>query len=174
MTTSNAELVVYSDTPAATHALGRELGRLATPGLVVALIGRLGMGKTLFVRGVAEGLGVVDWQRVVSSPTFVFLQEYAGRLPIYHFDTYRLSRSQDFIDLGPEEYLEGAGVCLIEWADRVMEHLPNDRLTIEFQNRGESCREIFLTAPCGTSAARIIDELRRTKGLAPPGGATAD
>jgi tRNA threonylcarbamoyladenosine biosynthesis protein TsaE len=170
MTTSSDELVVYSDAPEATHALGRELGRLATPGLVVALIGRLGMGKTLFVRGVAEGLDVVDWQRMVSSPTFVLLQEYAGRLPIYHFDTYRLSRTQDFIDLGPEEYLEGDGVCLIEWADRVTEHLPADRLKIEFRNRGETFRELILTAPLGTSAARIIDELRRGRN---PGRASA-
>src|ERR1700750_2210609 len=101
-----------------TEAFGRRLGAMLFPGAVVALVGPLGAGKTHLVRAVAEGLGVGD-SRVVSSPTFVLIQEYDARLPVYHFDAYRLRGEADFLDLGAHEYFEGRGVCLIEWADRV-------------------------------------------------------
>src|SRR5215469_13470033 len=97
----------------ATRVLGQRLGRLLFPGAVVALVGPLGAGKTQLVRAVAEGLEVPD-SRVVTSPTFVLIQEYTGRLPIYHFDAYRLSGAAPFAGLGVHEYLEGEGVCLIE------------------------------------------------------------
>src|SRR5207237_8651239 len=93
------------------------------PGAVVALVGPLGAGKTHLVRAVAEGLGIAS-SRVVSSPTFVLIQEYHARLPIYHFDAYRLRTAEDFADLGVHEYFEGSGVCLVEWADRVQACLP--------------------------------------------------
>ena len=160
MTTSPAaELVLQSDSPEATLAIGRALGRAAEPGLVVALIGPLGAGKTQLVRGVAEGLEVLD-SRVVSSPTFVLIQEYAGRLPIYHFDTYRLARPEQFSDLGPEEYFEGDGICLIEWADRVLDYLPSDRLEIQLIMRSESSRDLVLSAPSGTRSFRVLEKLR--------------
>src|SRR5438094_1460889 len=107
----------------ATMAFGRRLGGLLFPGAVVALVGPLGAGKTHLVRAVAEGLGIPD-SRAVSSPTFVLLQEYQGRLPIYHFDAYRLSGEGEFLELGSLEYFEGEGVCLVEWADRVYRCLP--------------------------------------------------
>src|SRR5437899_12146513 len=103
---------------AGTTAFGRRLAELLFPGSVIALVGPLGAGKTHLVRAVAEGLGVAD-SRVVSSPTFVLIQEYTGRLPIYHFDAYRLKHSGEFLELGAHEYFEGKGVCLVEWADRV-------------------------------------------------------
>lgn len=145
MTPSGAELVLHSDSPEATLAIGRALGRAAEAGLVVALIGPLGAGKTQLVRGVAEGLEVSD-SRVVSSPTFVLIQEYAGRLPIYHFDTYRLTRPEQFVELGPEEYFEDEGVCLVEWADRVSDCLPRDRLAIEIRIDSPTTRQITLGA----------------------------
>src|SRR3954462_12116433 len=104
--------------PEATTQLGRQLGQALFPGALIALVGQLGAGKTHLVRAVAEGLGVPDG-RAVTSPTFVLIQEYEGRLPVYHFDVYRLSGAAPFGDLGAHEYLEGDGVCLIEWADRV-------------------------------------------------------
>src|SRR5437867_9640444 len=99
----------------ATMQFGRRLAQLLFPGAVVALIGPLGAGKTQLVRAVAEGLGIAD-SRAVSSPTFVLIQEYAARLPIYHFDAYRLHGPREFFDLGAHEYFEGKGVCLVEWA----------------------------------------------------------
>src|SRR5947209_16943385 len=103
---------------AATTAFGRRLGSVLFPGAVIALVGPLGAGKTHLVRAVAEGLGIRD-SRVVSSPTFVLIQEYQARLPVYHFDAYRLPSSAEFAELGVNEYFEGDGVCLVEWADRV-------------------------------------------------------
>src|SRR5438128_10172843 len=94
---------------AGTTAFGRRLAELLFPGSVTALIGQLGAGKTHLVRAVAEGLGVAD-SRVVSSPTFVLIQEYAARLPIYHFDAYRLNSPAEFFDLGIHEYFEDNGV----------------------------------------------------------------
>lgn len=124
-----------------TARLGRALGAVAQAGLVVGLRGGLGAGKTTFVRSVAEGLAVPDPRRV-TSPTFILIQEYAGRLPIYHFDTYRLNNVGDFVDLGASEYFQGDGVCLVEWADRVEEVLPLSRLDLEFAVTSDVSRRI--------------------------------
>jgi tRNA threonylcarbamoyladenosine biosynthesis protein TsaE len=123
----------------ATLAFGRRLAGLLFPGAVVALIGPLGAGKTHLVRAVAEGLGLADG-RAVSSPTFVLIQEYPARLPVYHFDAYRLGGPEEFLDLGAHEYFEGAGVCLVEWADRVESCLPPDHLRITLAVTGETSR----------------------------------
>jgi tRNA threonylcarbamoyladenosine biosynthesis protein TsaE len=163
MTTSAHDWVVESDSPATTMSVGVALGRQATPGLVVALVGPLGAGKTQFVRGVASGLDVDD-ERLVSSPTFVLLQEYAGRLPIYHFDTYRLPAAEQFGSLGPEEYFDGDGVCLVEWADRVTDYLPEDRIAVHFEVCGPTARRLVLSST-GTRSARVLmlarDEVRK-------------
>src|SRR5438128_11843624 len=113
----------------ATLAWGRRLADLLFPGAVLALVGPLGAGKTHLVRAIAEGLGIAD-SRVVSSPTFVLIQEYEARLPIHHFDAYRLRAEAEFSDLGVHEYFEGEGVCLVEWADRISGSLPAERLSI--------------------------------------------
>jgi tRNA threonylcarbamoyladenosine biosynthesis protein TsaE len=143
--------------PAATHALGVRLGRLLFGGAVVALVGPLGAGKTHLVRGIAEGLGVPDG-RAVTSPTFVLIQEYAGRLPVYHFDAYRLSGAAPFADLGVHEYLEGDGVCLIEWADRVEGCLPPERLEVAMEVSGEHSRRATLR-PRGGRYERVAEGL---------------
>ena len=121
------------------------MGRLLFSGAVVALVGPLGAGKTHLVRAIAEGLQVPD-SRVVTSPTFVLIQEYSGRLPIYHFDAYRLSGSAPFDDLGGYEYPKEEGVCLIEWADRVAGCLPGEYLRIDLVVKGETVREATLEA----------------------------
>ncbi len=142
--------------PAVTQALGRRLGEHLFPGAVVALIGPLGAGKTFLVRAVAEGLNVAD-SRAVTSPTFVLIQEYAGRLPIYHFDAYRLRSAPEFADLGVHEYFNGSGVCLVEWADRVKPVLPEQHLRLSFEVTGDSSRRV-------TAEARgpAYEELLRT------------
>ena len=130
---------------AATETFGRRLGAVLFPGAVVALIGQLGAGKTHLTRAVAEGLGVKN-PAAVNSPTFVLIQEYPGCIPVYHFDTYRLASSREFAELGVEEYFASDGVCLIEWAGKVTETLPTERLTITLHITGETSRTIELQA----------------------------
>ena len=131
--------VVVADSLAETEALGRRLGASLAAGTVVALIGPLGAGKTHFSRAIAEGLEIRN-PLAVTSPTFVLIQEYAGRLPIFHFDAYRLNNSREFLDLGAQEYFEAGGVCLIEWADRVLDALPPAYLRVDIEPRDENRR----------------------------------
>lgn len=122
-----------------TNAFGRRLAQRLFPGAAVALIGPLGAGKTHLVRAIAEGLGIANSQ-VVNSPTFVLIQEYDARLPIYHFDAYRLKSEAEFADLGVHEYFDGDGVCLVEWADRVPKSMPAERLEIRITITGPESR----------------------------------
>ena len=108
-------LVLHSASPDATHALGERLGRLLQSGDVVLLTGDLGAGKTALAQGIARGLGVVG---PVSSPTFTILKEYAGRIPLYHFDLYRIEHPDELEALGFADYFYGDGVSVVEWAER--------------------------------------------------------
>ena len=121
-----------------TARIGSELAPLLRPNDVIALNGNLGAGKTRFVQAVASAMGVD--QADVNSPTFVLIQEYSGRLNLYHFDTYRLSDSDEFLELGADEILDSGGVCLIEWADRVADVLPRDILRINIEHTGTNAR----------------------------------
>ncbi len=123
----------YWETAAAeeTRAIGRQLGLAAQAGEVYALDGDLGAGKTVFCKGFAEGLGI---RETVNSPTFTILQIYEeGRLPLYHFDVYRIEDPEEMEEVGLDEYLEGSGVCLIEWAQRIEELLPAHTHYIEIR-----------------------------------------
>jgi tRNA threonylcarbamoyladenosine biosynthesis protein TsaE len=128
----------------ATEAFGRRLGKRLFAGAVVALNGTLGAGKTHLVRAVAEGLGANP--AAVSSPTFVLIQEYAGRLPVFHFDAYRLGSVREFLELGSNEYFEGGGVCLVEWAGKVEPALPAEHLRIDLDVLDENRRRFTITA----------------------------
>jgi tRNA threonylcarbamoyladenosine biosynthesis protein TsaE len=143
---------------AATTALGHRLAAHLFPGAVVALIGPLGAGKTHFVRAAAEGLGLAD-ARAVSSPTFVLIQEYEARLPVYHFDAYRLPGADAFFELGAHEYFASSGVCLVEWADRVEAALPAEHLRLTFTVTGETTREVRIEGR-GERYERLADALR--------------
>lgn len=136
-----SSLQIHLPDLAATEALGRRLGPLLFPGAVVALVGTLGAGKTHFTRAVAEGLGVRN-PAAVTSPTFTLVHEYPARLPIYHFDTYRLNSTDEFVALGTDEYFHGEGVCLVEWADRVPGALPLERLELRFRVLSDREREV--------------------------------
>jgi len=140
-----------------TVAFGRRLGRLLFPGAVVGLVGPLGAGKTHLVRAVAEGLGLAD-SRVVNSPTFVLIQEYRARLPVYHFDAYRLRTPAEFSDLGVHEYFEGSGVSLVEWADRVEACLPAEHLRVTIAVTGETSRRM-LVEPSGARYEAVLRHL---------------
>jgi tRNA threonylcarbamoyladenosine biosynthesis protein TsaE len=137
-----SETVVFDfGSLAQTEGFGHRLGPALFPGAVVALMGPLGAGKTQLVRAVAEGLEIIDG-RVVTSPTFVLIQEYDARLPIYHFDAYRLAGPGEFFDLGIEEYFNSHGVSLIEWADRVEDCLPPEHLRLTLAITGETSRRL--------------------------------
>jgi len=111
-----------------TFMIGRDLGKRALRGEVYCLRGDLGVGKTVFTQGFARGLGITE---PISSPTFTILQEYeTGRLPFYHFDVYRISDSDEMLEIGFEDYIDGDGVCLIEWADLIEDILPEKFNTI--------------------------------------------
>jgi tRNA threonylcarbamoyladenosine biosynthesis protein TsaE len=140
-----------------TEKFGRRLGELLFPGAVVALVGPLGAGKTHLTRAVAEGLGVKN-PAAVNSPTFVLIQEYPARLPIYHFDAYRLAGPREFAELGVDEYFRGDGVCLVEWADKVGETLPAEHLCIEIEIVDASRRR-FALMPSGPRHSLLMRNL---------------
>ncbi len=129
-----------------TVRLGRAVAGLVEAGTVIGLIGPLGAGKTRLTRAIAESLGVDP--SVISSPTFVLIQEYAGRLPVYHFDTYRLTSASAFEDLGVADYWD-SGVSLVEWADRVADLLPPERWTITLEPAGPTARRARIEMPQG-------------------------
>ena len=142
---------------AATEEFGRRLGALLFRGAVVALTGPLGAGKTHLARAVAQALDIAN-PFVVTSPTFVLIQEYPARIPIYHFDAYRLRGPREFLELGAEEYYESGGVCLIEWADRVADALPREHLKIEIQPVDENRRRFEVTGT-GAGYERLVQQL---------------
>jgi tRNA threonylcarbamoyladenosine biosynthesis protein TsaE len=114
-------------------------------GQIFTLDGDLGVGKTVFAKGLAEGLGITE---PVSSPTFTIVQEYTdGRLPLYHFDVYRIEEPEEMEEIGYEEYFNGDGVCLIEWADMIREILPDDIIRVRIRKvpeKGFDYREISI------------------------------
>jgi len=122
-----------------TAALGAALAEVLPDGAVVALCGTLGAGKTRLVQAVAAASGID--RRDVVSPTFVLVQEYHGRRSLYHIDAYRLRNEEEFLDLGPEEYFDGDGLTLVEWADRVAGCLPPEHLEIRITVTGTESRQ---------------------------------
>ena len=128
-----------------TYNIGKRLGENAGPGDIYALNGDLGVGKTVFTKGFADGLGI---REAVNSPTFTILQIYEdGRLPLYHFDVYRIEEPEEMEEVGLDEYLFGEGVCLIEWAERIRDILPpqTGNVTIEKDpEKGLSYRRITI------------------------------
>lgn len=126
-----------------TVELGRKIGALLLMDDVVGLIGPLGAGKTTLIQGIAEGLGVKDY---VTSPTFIIINEYAGRLPFYHVDLYRLEESAQIEDLGIEEYFNRGGVCVIEWAEKLKTLKPENLETITIGVISENERKICVSS----------------------------
>ncbi len=126
--------------------MGVELGACLVPGTVVGLIGELGSGKTCLAQGICRGLGVKEY---VTSPSFVLIHEYEGRLPVYHFDLYRLRDAEELFDLGYEEYFYGDGVCLVEWAERAHSLWPEDAVEVHLKYLGAEKREIILSDRTG-------------------------
>ena len=127
--------------PEDTQAIGERLGARLKAGDVVACIGELGAGKTCFLQGLARGLGV---QADVTSPTFVLINQYRGRLPVYHVDAYRTESLTELVDLGVEELFHGDGVAVVEWADKLLPLLPSHAITVTITGLGDEPRQIVI------------------------------
>ncbi len=136
-------MIIETNSEQETYAYGGSLAQKVVPGQVIALIGDLGVGKTVLTKGLAAGLGITE---PVSSPTFTILQEYEeGRLPFYHFDVYRIADPEEMDEIGYEDYFYGNGVCLVEWANLIRELMPEDTIWITIEKdleRGFDYRRI--------------------------------
>lgn len=128
-------MVIETVSPEDTFALGKKIGQAAVPGQIYTLTGDLGVGKTVFTQGVAEGL---DIREPICSPTFTIVQVYEeGRLPFYHFDVYRIGDIEEMEEIGYDDYFFGQGICLIEWANLIGELLPEDRIEVTIEKNLE-------------------------------------
>lgn len=137
---------IQTASPEETFSLGYSVGEKAGAGDTFALTGELGAGKTCFAAGLARGMGVSE-DYAVTSPTFTLVNEYPGRLPLYHFDVYRLNDSSELVELGYDEYVAGGAVAVIEWADKITDVLPPDAVIVEFCYVDENKRVINFKGP---------------------------
>lgn len=135
---------IYTNTVAETESAGEQLASRLSPGSVLALFGDLGAGKTAFVRGLARGLGSIDR---VTSPTFTIVNEYSGRLELFHFDMYRLGSAEELFDIGWEDYLARGGVCVVEWSENVEAAFDGTELRVAIEKISDSKRKIVIDAP---------------------------
>jgi tRNA threonylcarbamoyladenosine biosynthesis protein TsaE len=142
-----------TNTTEGTIGVAERLAALLEPGNVITLEGDLGAGKTTFTKGLAIGLGI---DRTLSSPTFTIVKEYEGRLPLYHMDVYRLENSDE--DIGFEEYFNGNGITVIEWAQYIEDFLPTDRLNIMIKYLDEGSR-LLIFEPSGSHYKQIVEAL---------------
>lgn len=145
-TREDKNMMIETNSAEETFALGKKLGELAQPGQIYTLVGDLGVGKTVFTQGLANGLGITE---PISSPTFTIIQEYEeGRLPFYHFDVYRIGDIEEMEEIGYDDYFFGQGVCMIEWANLIEELLPENIIQVVIEkdlDKGFDYRRITIT-----------------------------
>lgn len=161
MTSDRLEIITRTDT--ATRALGQKIGLLLSQGLILALTGDLGSGKTCLVQGLARGLNVSD-DYIVSSPSYTLINEYPGRLKLVHVDLYRIDDPVDCNDIGLDDIINGNDVVAVEWADRMQPDDPVEYLSITFEILDDSRRRITLTA-VGQPAAALLKKLESQLGV---------
>jgi tRNA threonylcarbamoyladenosine biosynthesis protein TsaE len=149
-------LTLTTCSPEETVALGKALGKLAQPGDIYLLVGQLGAGKTCLTQGITHGLGINEY---ALSPSFVIMRELHGRLPLYHMDFYRLDNIAEISDLGLDDYLNGRGVCVIEWAEKGMAILPDDHLLIRIKYISDTERHLEII-PTGERYKKLLEALR--------------
>jgi len=150
-------LDLISQSPADTLHIGRIIGETLTGGEILGLTGELGTGKTCLTQGIAQGMGIAE-RYYITSPTFTLVNEYPGRIPLYHMDVYRLAGSVDLEDMGYEEYFYGNGVVVIEWAEKVADILPPEALFIHLEHAGGDTRRMEIS--CESDASTIIEILK--------------
>jgi len=155
-------LNLVTESPEETQRLGNRLGKLAQVGDVFLLVGGLGTGKTCLTQGIAWGLGIEGY---ATSPSFVVVNQYQGRLPLYHIDLYRLDRLEEVIELGLDDYLYGRGVCVVEWAEKALDMFPEEHLLVEMSYLSDTSRNLILK-PVGERYIELLSQLNtapRTK-----------
>ena len=139
-------MIYHTNSPEETEAIGQWLAAQLRPGTVIAFLGDLGAGKTAFTRGLARGLGSSDR---VTSPTYTIVNEYlGGKMPLFHFDMYRLGSSDELFDIGWEDYLDRGGICAVEWSENVSDAMVG-ALTVRIEKTGENTRTITMEGGCG-------------------------
>jgi len=148
------ELTTHS--PEQTQEFGTRLGKIARPGDVILLVGKLGAGKTCLTQGIAWGLGIDEY---AASPSFVLVRELYGRLPLYHLDFYRLENLEEIAELGLDEYFYGKGVSVVEWAEKALSLLPPENLLIEMEYIADSERRLELK-PSGKRYREMVAQLK--------------
>lgn len=148
-------LNLVTESPEETQRLGTRLGKLAQVGDVLLLVGGLGAGKTCLTQGIAWGL---DIEGYATSPSFVVVNQYQGRLPLYHIDLYRLDRLEEVIELGLDDYLYGRGVCVVEWAEKALDMLPKEHLLVEMSYLSDTSRNLVLK-PVGERYVELLSQL---------------
>jgi tRNA threonylcarbamoyladenosine biosynthesis protein TsaE len=151
-------LKLISHSPEQTQKFGVSLGELALPGDVFLLVGRLGTGKTCLTQGIAWGLGIKEY---AASPSFILIRELYGRLPLYHIDLYRLDRIEEIEDLGLDDYLYAEGICVVEWAEKALNILPEEHLLIEISYLSDTERS-FQFKPNGKRYQNIVAQLGKS------------
>jgi len=155
------KLVFHSRTPSETVRLGKMIGCLLKRGDVVACIGELGAGKTQFIKGLAQGIGIQK-SAYITSPSFTLIQEYEGRIPFYHIDLYRLGDVKEAEGLGLEEYFHSNGITAMEWADRILPLLPEEWLEIHIHGTGKKTRSIEVMGK-GKRYLSLINRIRSSE-----------
>ncbi len=149
-------LEIYFNNIEETEVFGQKLGTLLKPGDIICLNGDLGAGKTTLTKSIGRGLGVDDY---ITSPTFTLINEYEGRLSLYHFDVYRLENVDDLYDLGFDEYFYGKGVSIVEWADKIEKFLPKDRLVLDIENGDQEDKRLVKISAYGNRYEDLLKEL---------------
>lgn len=154
-------LNVITKSPEETKKLGKKLGKLTKPGDLLAFYGELGAGKTCFIQGISQGLKVKDY---VTSPSFTIINEYKGKIPIFHFDLFRLNHAEEILELNYMEYFYGEGLTVIEWAEKIEAFLPQEHLKIDIKFKDHSQRIISLISQ-GDRFNRFLKELSKIENI---------
>lgn len=149
---------LVSNSPEQTQKLGMRIGELALPGDIILLEGKLGAGKTCLTQGIAWGLRIKEY---ALSPSFVIVRELYGRLPLYHIDLYRLDHIEEIADLGLDEYLYGKGICVIEWAEKALNLLPQEHLLIKIDYLSNTERSLQMK-PSGKRYLDLVAQLKKS------------
>ncbi|HER23978.1 MAG TPA: tRNA (adenosine(37)-N6)-threonylcarbamoyltransferase complex ATPase subunit type 1 TsaE [Candidatus Atribacteria bacterium] len=154
-------LTIITKSPEETKKIGKKVGKLAKPGDLIAFYGELGAGKTCFIQGISQGLKV---QEYVTSPSFNIINEYKGKIPIFHFDFYRIDKEEEILGLNYEEYFYGEGLTVVEWSEKVEQFLPQEHLKIDIKFKDRSQRLISFE-PRGGRFNNFIEELNRSENI---------